>query len=382
MGLFDRFRKRDDAQPARADSSPFPPGETEVTALAFTGTEDLDVVGESHRQAELWVLAGGVTTERVRTDIVAFLIPEPENPHDPNAIAVYINRLRVGYIPRDHAARLTPVLRQKYAENPGKYIAVYGVITGGGIRHDGLGNLGVFLKYDPTDFGLEPERPAKISEPIAARLRTGLSDAMASDLDDDTYDLSWMRGLSNDPVKRMNQLRGELAGNSEPISRHFIMADLEQMLYTYRDDLPTALDEYDQIAEQHHTELQDSIRDALMSKWGKLPLLQTYRQAGIRHSKAGNLAGTVDWCERGIVMYGDDAFSQDWVVDLEKRSAQAQTRLDKKAGKATSPPRATSPSDAKPSEALVEVLTCGVCGQDFERIRTRGRKPTACPECK
>lgn len=382
MGLFDRFRKRDEVQTAQSDSRPFAAGTTEVTTIVFTGTEDLEVVGESYRQTELWVLAGGVTTERVRKDIVAFLIPEPDNQHDPNAIAVYIDRFPVGYIPRDHAARLSPGLRQKYAENPGKYIGVYGVITGGGMRADGLGNLGVFLNYDPTDFGLEPPRAAKITEPITAGLRTGLSDALASDLDDDTYDLSWMQRLSNDPVKRMNQLRAELEQNAEAISRHFLMAELEQMLYTYRDDLPAALDEYDQLTEQHHAELEGAMRQALIAKWGKLPLLQTYRQAGIRHSKGGNLAATVEWCERGIAMYGDDAFSQDWVVDLEKRSAQAQARMDKKSGRGSKPSPSQSAPQVKPSPELMEVLTCVTCGRDFERVRTRGRKPTTCPDCK
>jgi hypothetical protein len=314
---------------------------------------------------------------------MAFLIPDPNNQHDPNAIAVYIDRFHVGFIPREMAARLTPGLNSLYALNPGKYVALEGVITGGGMRNDGLGNLGVFLNYDPTDFGLEAPRPPSVNEPVTTGLRTGLSDAMASDLDDDSYDLSWMRRLSPDPIKRMSQLRVELATNAEPISRHFIMAELEQMLYTYKEALPNALDEYDQVAEQHHQELQASIRAALTAKWGALPLLQTYRQAGIRQSKAGNLAGTVDWCERGIAMYGDDAHSQGWVLDLEKRSAQAQTRLDKQAAKAG---RKVSQSESldttTPSLELVETLTCAMCGKDFERIRTRGRKPTACPDCK
>lgn len=382
MGFFDKFRKRDSTT-AATSSGPFGDAATEVTAVLFTGTDDLEVVGESYRQAELWALVGGVSTERVRQDVIAFLIPDPNNQHDPNAIAVYIDRFHVGFIPREMAARLIPGLNSLYALNPGKYVALEGVITGGGMREDGLGNLGVFLNYDPTDFGLEAPKPPSVNEPVATGLRTGLSESMASDVDDDSYDLSWVQRLSPDPIKRMSQLREELATNAEPISRHFIMAELEQMLYTYKEALPNALDEYDQVAEQHHQELQASIRAALMAKWGALPLLQTYRQAGIRQSKAGNLAGTVDWCERGIAMYGDDAHSQGWVLDLEKRSAQAQTRLDKQTAKASrkasqpKPPAATTSSPE-----LVETLTCATCGKDFERIRTRGRKPTACPDCK
>ena len=382
MGFFDKFRKRESST-APTSSGPFGDEATEVTAVLCTGTDDLEVVGESYRQAELWALVGVASTERVRQEIVAFLIPDPDNKYDPNAIGVYIDRFHVGFIPRDMAARLTPGLNSLYALHPGKYVALRGVITGGGMRDDGLGNLGVFLTYDPADFGLEVPKPPSVNEPVTAGLRTGLSDAMASDLDDDSYDLSWMHRLSADPIKRMAQLRDELATNSEPISRHFIMAELEQMLYTYKEALPNALDEYDQVAEQHHQELQASIRAALMAKWGRLPLLQTYRQSGIRQSKAGNLAGTVDWCERGIAMYGDDAHSQGWVLDLEKRSAQAQTRLDKKAATASRKAHQTTPkATTAPSPELVETLTCATCGKDFERIRTRGRKPTACPDCK
>lgn len=382
MGIFDKFRKRE-ATTAPTSSGPFDDTATEVAAILFSGSDDLEVVGESYRQTELWALVGGVSTERVRQKAIAFLIPDPNNQHDPNAIAVYIDRFHVGFIPRDMAARLIPGLNSLYALNPGKYVALEGVITGGGMREDGLGNLGVFLNYDPTDFGLEAPKPPSVNEPVATGLRTGLSDAMASDLDDDSYDLSWMHRLSPDPIKRMAQLREELATNADPISRHFIMAELEQMLYTYKEALPNALDEYDQVAEQHHQELQASIRAALIAKWGALPLLQTYRQAGIRQSKAGNLAGTVDWCERGIAMYGEDAFSQGWVLDLEKRSAQAQTRLDKQTAIASRKASQTKPQAAKaPPPELVENLTCVTCGKDFERIRTRGRKPTACPDCK
>ena len=36
----------------------------------------------------------------------------------------------------------------------GQPVALNGVIVGGGIREDGPGRLGVFLRHDPADFGL------------------------------------------------------------------------------------------------------------------------------------------------------------------------------------------------------------------------------------
>lgn len=62
-----------------------------------------DVVGESHYQPALRKLRNG---RHMATDnyFVADIVAEPENPHDPNACAVYIEGLKVGYLPRDAAA--------------------------------------------------------------------------------------------------------------------------------------------------------------------------------------------------------------------------------------------------------------------------------------
>lgn len=32
-----------------------------------------------------------------------YLVPEPENPHDSNAIAIYCSRIKIGYIPKQYA---------------------------------------------------------------------------------------------------------------------------------------------------------------------------------------------------------------------------------------------------------------------------------------
>ncbi|WP_157788663.1 HIRAN domain-containing protein [Pseudomonas fluorescens] len=62
-----------------------------------------DVVGESHYQPALRKLRNGrhMATDN---DFVADIVAEPDNPHDPNACAVYIEGLKVGYLPRDAAA--------------------------------------------------------------------------------------------------------------------------------------------------------------------------------------------------------------------------------------------------------------------------------------
>lgn len=74
---------------------------------------ELDVVGESFHTRDLHdiYMAAGQDSNRLLT---AVLLPEPNNPHDPNAIAVGIaigeRRRLVGHLPRAIAAEVAPRL--------------------------------------------------------------------------------------------------------------------------------------------------------------------------------------------------------------------------------------------------------------------------------
>jgi predicted Zn-ribbon and HTH transcriptional regulator len=379
MGLFDRFKK--DKQQGSSGQGPFA-GLTEVQAELLEGNVDLDVVGESFYQEALWHTVGGVTKERVRTPVIAILVPEPDNQYDANAIAVYIGGLKVGHLGSDDAARLIGGLNVQIAKNPGKFIALNGVVAGGGMRDDGLGRLGVFLNHDPSDFGIKVVKGNGLSDPVHLSMGTGESYALMTDEADDSYDLSWMETLGTDGPKALRKLRELAETNQEPVSRHFIFSRLEGLLYGYRDDLPDALDEYDRWAEQHHQELAAGMRQVLIEKFGSLPRLETYKQSVIRQNKAKNYEAAAMWADRGIEMYGDDAFKDEWVADLEKRAAQAQARLEKASAPKT-PKQAVVAGEATEAAdgSMVEVLTCQTCGKDFERVRTRGRKPSQCPDC-
>jgi hypothetical protein len=124
-------------------------------ATLLDGHNDLEVVGESFYQEDLWRLVGGrrPVNVHVRADICALLVVEDNNPYDSNAVAVWIDGLKVGHLSRDDARRYRPGLLTLY-EAHGKPVALSGVIVGGGMREDGPGRLGVFLRHDPTDFGL------------------------------------------------------------------------------------------------------------------------------------------------------------------------------------------------------------------------------------
>src|SRR6185437_10766268 len=170
----DRAARRSDQRPGWMRNG--------AQVVLLDGDEDLEVVGESYYQENLWQLAGAQPgKERVREDIYAVLIAEDDKPYDPNAVAVWINGLKVGHLSRENALRYRPgLLAQQEAR--GMPIALAGVIAGGGIRDDGLGMLGVFLNHDPEDFGLR-RRP--LPPPPESRMRTGLSDAFATDAADD-----------------------------------------------------------------------------------------------------------------------------------------------------------------------------------------------------
>ncbi|WP_123725696.1 HIRAN domain-containing protein [Pseudomonas protegens] len=60
------------------------------------------VVGESYFQAELRHIRNNMSVA-YENNLEAFIVTEPNNPHDKNACAVYIDSFKVGYLPRDAA---------------------------------------------------------------------------------------------------------------------------------------------------------------------------------------------------------------------------------------------------------------------------------------
>jgi hypothetical protein len=393
-----------------------------LEAALLEGHEDLEVVGESYRQANLWRMAGGRRRPEayIRKDVYAMLLAEDGNPHDPNAVSVWIDGLMVGYLPRDQARTLRPGLLAAQ-EREGKPIALEGVIVGGGMRDDGPGMLGVFLCYDPEDFGLHapPEaryagaRPRLDHDPadFGARLppaprpespgprgtegamRTGLTEAWLTDAEDDSYDLSWYNELPEADRPAIAKLRQFLAANQDPIDRHFQFAELEVRLYRSRDLYESALTEYDEACIQHDAEM-DGICRTFMAKWGKIPLLETYRQMAIRQAKKKDWWACRYWAERGLALYGHHAAREEAVEDLTKRRNRAIAKLETTAAPTprVSPleslrvvgpaaPARRTPSPVHP-DADLEVLVCHQCGSSFERMRARGRKPLLCPQCR
>jgi hypothetical protein len=166
--------------------------------MLFSGSETLEVVGESHHQDELWEIVGGRTSDPVRWETTALLIPNPENPYDPNAIEVRIDGLIVGYLSREDAATYRPGLIDLMRRTDPPLIALHGVIVGGGWRGTRIGYLGVFLDHDPADFGLD--HPHHVS---LGKLCTGLSAAVG----DDEAEMAWYGRLPKDDLAASEELR-------------------------------------------------------------------------------------------------------------------------------------------------------------------------------
>jgi rubrerythrin len=344
-----------------------------IEATVYPGTEALEVVGESRYQGALWQIVGGFRHDPVRHAVNAVLLPEPDNRYDSNAVRVLVEGQLVGYLSRDDAAAYQPGLLRLVGVCATGHVALEGQIVGGGPRSDGIGFLGVFLDHNPLDFGIAPHYTT------GGSLRTGLSEAIATDLEDDDYDLSWLGTLPDDDNVAVGQLKALLEDERDPIDRHYMLCELERRLYQSRDERPSALEEFDSICARHHEEMV-SLRPALLSKFGSIPVIEMYRQASIRCQKQKHWEAARDWAQRGLDVYGDEAARPEVIDDLHKRLAHATAKIEaptqtKRKSRSVSVATATA-------ELVSETLICGSCGASFERERTRGRKPKTCPTCR
>lgn len=387
MGFIEHLKQALD--PSRSAQRNQPQENIDTTSFYRSdGADELEVVGEASYQSALWRLSHGSLGDRIRCDIVAVLTPEPSNPYDRNAIAVVVDGMRVGYLARETAARYLPGLQQLMSRT-GRHVAVRGVIVGGGQYDDGPGRLGVWLRHDRTDFGLPPsesaQRSGQVSRTGAAdgTMRTGFSDAWTTDAEDDSYDLSWFGELPIADRPAIATLRGLLAAERDPIDRHYQFAELESRLYRSRDLYETALDEFDDTCLRHDGEMS-AIRTALIAKWGKVPLLEMYRQMAIRKQKQGDWEACVWWAERGLAVYGTDAAREDAVEDLLKRRNRAHAKLgvaETGESRHARGPGAGS-THRSGTAGRTEALVCVKCTATFERVKVPGRKPALCPDCR
>lgn len=132
---------------AAADQQSPPPAALaarEVVRLSSNGR--VCVVGESHYQSALSILAGGRDCRPWENAFAtsATLVPEPDNPYDDNAVRVDIGGRTVGYLGRDDAASYQPVLLDML---PAAAVGCCPAFVCGGGDHF----YGVFLSLGPPE---------------------------------------------------------------------------------------------------------------------------------------------------------------------------------------------------------------------------------------
>jgi hypothetical protein len=320
-----------DQRPIGAHRAPEP--DLEPSADILGGDEGLEIVGEASYQDALWAICGGLQDSRIRKEITAILVPEPDNPVDPNAIAVHIAGKVVGYLARDDASRYLPGLRDSMDQRRG-YVELKGEIVGGGFSDDGPARLGVWLRHDPRDFGVASSGgtrrvgPAARPVNVGSTMRTGFSEAWITDLDDDTYDLSWFNDLPKGDQQAIAELRGLLSTDPDPIDRHFQFTELETRLYRSRDRRTRRSRSSIRPANSTTLKWKPSAKPSWRS--GERYLLDTYRQMAIRQQKLRDWNACIWWAERGLALYGNNAAREDAVEDLLTRRNRALSKLEAK----------------------------------------------------
>lgn len=110
------------------------------------GAYEYDIVGESYYQDALAQIAGPKTPEGHEHFCRAELRPEPNNPHDRDAVGVLIEGRKVGHLARPDAAAYVAMLRR--IGTPNRSYEVDAKIIGGWLRRSGEGHYGVKLDLD------------------------------------------------------------------------------------------------------------------------------------------------------------------------------------------------------------------------------------------
>ena len=128
--------------------------------IKYSGEPEYGIVGESHRQSAIQEIVGGTYDDGVYWHVVAQLCFVEDNPHDPNAVGVFIDTKHVGYIPAGDAAR---VRQELLAANPEQRpVICKGMIRGGFKKGGKRADYGVTIGLCfPIEEQLQPKKSKK-----------------------------------------------------------------------------------------------------------------------------------------------------------------------------------------------------------------------------
>lgn len=94
-----------------------------LTAAWLPGTTEVHVVGETFHEDAIRALHLGAQPGR---DLKGMLAPEPDNPHDRNAVAVCMEGRQVGHLAASVAKQVQPALLGFSAKHSGQLVACPG----------------------------------------------------------------------------------------------------------------------------------------------------------------------------------------------------------------------------------------------------------------
>jgi hypothetical protein len=140
------------AAEAAADAETAPLPSDEVYDVLAPGGDIAELVGTAPYQDTLRVIAGDTPESAPELEKWAHLIPEPDNPWDRNAVAVYIDAHKIGYLPRESSAAYAALLTQLWA-NARARVVCRAVVTGGSFRV--TTQAGSVAEVDDEQFGVK-----------------------------------------------------------------------------------------------------------------------------------------------------------------------------------------------------------------------------------
>jgi HIRAN domain len=119
----------------------------EVKAAYLPGSHEIPVAGLQYHELAVRETLAAIAAG---TEADALLLPEPSNPHDPNAIAVYMAGGHVGYLPRDVAAVMQPALISMSVSHGGMPAGCPALVS----TADGKSRI--VLTIDLSELGIDP----------------------------------------------------------------------------------------------------------------------------------------------------------------------------------------------------------------------------------
>lgn len=143
MGFLDKLRSKS------AGGAP--------TTVLLNGGGLVKGVGESHYQDAYAKVCGPKTEQGHLQHVTVTLVPEPENPYDGNAVAIYVEGEKLAHLPKAEAAAYQPMILGLVRK--GTTVQCRGVIRGGWARKGGKdeGGYGILLALSAPERCLPPK---------------------------------------------------------------------------------------------------------------------------------------------------------------------------------------------------------------------------------